>query len=168
MLKVLVPVDTSANSGFAIRHVVKEFMKSSALEVHLLNVQPPFWRDITQFISQATLEDYYRTQSDKVLRRYSHALERHGIPHSVHRAVGHQAECIAAAARRLGCGLILMSTARKNSLTRLVERSVTNRVVELASVPVEIIPGRTMSPWERFGIPLALAALLAVIFAATN
>ena len=44
-----------------------------------------------------------------------------------------------------------MATARKNSLTRLVESSVTDRVIQLTSVPVEVIAGDSMSKWERYG-----------------
>jgi hypothetical protein len=58
-----------------------------------------------------------------------------------------------------------MATSRKNSLTRLVEDSVTNRVLELTPVPVEVISGDTVSRWEKYGIPAALAAMAAVVLA---
>ena len=58
-----------------------------------------------------------------------------------------------------------MATARKNSLTRLVESSVTDRVIELTPVPVEVIAGDSMSNWERYGIPSAIAAALAAALA---
>ena len=61
-----------------------------------------------------------------------------------------------------------MSTARKNSLTRLVENSVTNRVLALTSVPVEVIAGDAMSKWERYGIPAAVVAGLALLLAAAD
>jgi len=57
------------------------------------------------------------------------------------------------------------ATARKNSLTRLVESSVTDRVLELTPVPVEVIAGDSMSPWERYGIPAAIAAALGLALA---
>ena len=41
-------------------------------------------------------------------------------------------------ARRLRCGRVVMATARKNSITRMLEDSVTNKVLEQTSVPVEI------------------------------
>jgi hypothetical protein len=59
-----------------------------------------------------------------------------------------------------------MSTARKNSLTRLVEGSVVNKVLELTSMPVEVIAGDSVSKLERYGIPAALAAVLAALPAA--
>jgi hypothetical protein len=59
-----------------------------------------------------------------------------------------------------------MSAARKNSLTRLVENSTTNRVLELTSVPVEVIVGDSVSRWERYGIPAGLGTALALLLAA--
>ena len=61
-----------------------------------------------------------------------------------------------------------MASARKNSLTRLVENSVTGRVIERTPVPVEVVAGNAMSDWERYGIPAAIAVLLGLIFAAAS
>ena len=46
-----------------------------------------------------------------------------------------------------------MSTARKNSLTRMLEDSVTHRVLEATPVPVEVVAGDAVSKWERWGLP---------------
>jgi hypothetical protein len=78
--------------------------------------------------------------------------------------MGDKAKVITDAARRLHCDQIVMATARKNSLTRLVEFSVTNRVLELTNVPVEVIAGDSVSRWERYGIPAAIAAAIAFAF----
>jgi len=83
----------------------------------------------------------------------------------VHTEVGERAQLITDTARRLDCDEIVMATARKNSLTRLVESSVTDRVIELTAVPVEIIAGDAMAKWERYGIPAAIAAGLAMALA---
>jgi hypothetical protein len=79
---------------------------------------------------------------------------------------GDRAATIAAEARRLACDHILMSTARKNSLTRMLEDSTTNRVLELTSVPVELIAGDQISKLERFGVPAGIGAALALLIAA--
>jgi Ca2+-transporting ATPase len=166
MLKVLVPVDGSPNCQFAVKHVIKQFMNNTAMEVHLLNVQPPFNRYIASFISSKSRQDYHREQAEKALRPIRQTLDGFGIPYSVHIEVGEKAECIADKARRLRCDQIVMSAARKNSLTRLIENSVTNKVLELTPVPVEVIPGDAVSKYERYGIPAALAGLLALLLAA--
>ena len=44
MKRILIPVDGSPNSLFAVRQVISEFMEDSAMEIHLLNVQTKFSR----------------------------------------------------------------------------------------------------------------------------
>ena len=164
MLKVLIPVDGSRNCQFAIKHVIKQFMKNTAMEVHLLNVQPPFSRYIAQFTSKRSRKDYHRDQAEKALRPIKRMLDGFSIPYSAHAEVGEKAKLIADTARRLRCDQIVMSTARKNSLTRLVQNSVTNKVLELTTVPVEVIAGDAVSRWERYGIPGGIGTALALLF----
>ena len=166
MLKVLVPVDGSRNGEFAIKHVIKQFMNNTAMEIHLLNVQPPFSRHIARFVSRKALHDHHRDEAEKALRPVRQTLDAFGIPYSVHTVVGDRAKSITDAARRLRCDQIVLSTARKNSLTRLVENSLTNKVLELTPVPVEVIAGDAVSKYERYGIPAAIAALLGLLLAA--
>ena len=166
MRRILIPVDGSGNCQFAVKYVIKEFMNNSAMEIHLLNVQTPFTRDISRFVSRKTVHDYHRDEADKVLGPIKQTLDGFSIPYSAHAEMGERAKTIADAARRLRCDQIVMSTARKNSLTRLVENSVTNRVLELTDVPVEIIAGDAVSRWERYGIPAGIGTALALLFLA--
>lgn len=161
MVKILVPVAGTANDRLAVQEVVRRFMNDSAMEIHLLNVQAPFSADIAHFTSRRNRSEYHREKAEKALTEARAMLDRHGIPYAVHVEVGDRARAITGLARRLRCDEIVMATARKNSLTRLVESSVTDRVVELTSVPVEIIAGDSMSKWERYGIPAAIGAALA-------
>jgi P-type Ca2+ transporter type 2C len=166
MLKVLLPVHGSPNCEFAVRHVVRQFMNNTAMEIHLLNVQPTLTSYITRFLSRRSVMDYHQDEAEKALRPARQILDGFGVPYAVHVEIGERAECITAAARRLHCDQIVMCSARKNSLTRLVESSTTNRVIELTSVPVEIIAGDSVSAWERYGIPAGLGTLIALILAA--
>jgi len=164
-LRVLIPIHSSHNCPFAVKHVIKQFMNNTAMEIHLLNVQVPFSRHVTQFFSRRDIQGYYRDEAEKVLAPIRQMLDSFGIPYSVHTMVGRRPESIIATARRLRCDQIVMSTARKNSLTRLVENSVTNRVLALTSVPVEVIAGDAMSKWERYGIPAGVVGGLALLLA---
>ena len=169
MLKILVPVDGSANSQHAVRHVIKQFMNNPALEVHLLNVQPPFSMHIAQFVSKKNRDSFHREEAEKALQPIRRMLDSFSVPHTAHVEVGSKAEVIAATARRLRCDHIVMSTARKNSLTRMLEASVTNRVLELTTVPVEVIAGDAVSKLERYGIPAAgIGAGLALLLLAAD
>jgi len=166
MLKVLIPIDGSRNCQFAVKHVINQFMKNTAMEIHLLNVQPPFSRHIAQFASNRSRKDYHRDQAEKAMSPIKQMLDGFSIPYSAHAEVGEKAKLIANTARRLRCDQIVMSTARKNSLTRLVENSVTNKVIELTTVPVEVIAGDAVSRWERYGIPVGLATGMALLLTA--
>ena len=168
MLKVLVPVDGSANSQHAVRRVIKEFAKDRTMEVHLLNVQAPFSMHIAQFASRKNRDSLHHDEAEKALLPVRRMLDGAGVPHTVHIEVGSKAELIAAAARRLCCDHIVMSTARKNSLTRMLEASVTNRVLELTTVPVEVIAGDAVSNLERYGIPAGIGTAAALLLVAAD
>jgi P-type Ca2+ transporter type 2C len=168
MQKVLVPVAGTRNCQTAVQHVIKQFMNNTAMEIHLLNVQPPFTGDVAQFVGKHDRQEFHRGEGEKVLAQYRQMLDKFGIPYSVHIMVGERAECITETARRLRCDMIVLGTARKNSLTRLVENSLTNKVLELTTVPVEVIAGEAVSNWERYGIPAAIGAMLAAFLAAAD
>ena len=165
MLKILIPVAGTRNDRFAVQNVIKRFMNNTAMEVHLLNVQMPFSAYVARFSSRRSRQDYHREQAEKALAPAKEMLDKFSIPCAVHMEVGARAEAITDMARRLHCDEIVMATARKNSLTRFVESSVTDRVLELTPVPVEVIAGDSMSTWERYGIPAAIGAGLLMVLA---
>jgi len=168
MQKILVPVDGSRNSEHALRQVVNEFLRDPSLEVHLLNVQAPFSRHIAQFVSREARDGFHREQAERALAPARALLMRHGVPFSAHVRVGEKAKGIVDEARRLRCGRIVMATARKNSITRMLEDSVTNKVLEQTSVPVEIVAGDDISPLERWGLPAGVGAAIALLLAAAD
>ena len=165
MSKILVPVGGTGNDRFAVQNVINRFMNNTAMEVHLLNVQMPFSAYVARSSSRKSRHDYHREQAEKALAPVKAMLDKFSIPYAVHMEVGDRAQVITDTARRLHCDEIVMATARKNSLTRLVENSVTDRVIELTSVPVEVIAGDSMSKWERYGIPAAIGAGIAMALA---
>jgi nucleotide-binding universal stress UspA family protein len=166
MKTVLVPIGPWRNAEFALRHVVNEYMGNPAMQIHLLNVQVPLSRHIAQFLRQRLRDDFHHERAEIALAPARALLEQHNIPYSTHVRVGDRALVIAAAAKHLECDHIVMSTARKNSFTRMLEDSTTNRVLELTTVPVELIAGDEISKLERFGIPAGIGAALALLVAA--
>jgi nucleotide-binding universal stress UspA family protein len=164
--RILVPVDGTPNSGHAVRHAVNQFMSHPGLEIHLLNVQPPFSQYIARFVSRKNLAGHHRDEAERATRPARDLLDRFGVPYARHTEIGDKAAVISQVAHRLRCDRIVMGTARKNSLTRLVEDSVTNKVLELAEVPVEVIVGDAISPYERYGIPAAIGTAIAFLLMA--
>jgi YjbE family integral membrane protein len=168
MSKVLLPVDGSANSLGAVRHVVNQFIGNHDLEVHLLHVRPPLTQHAARFLSSSTRARFHREEADKALAPAREMLKRFGVPFTEHVELGDRAQMITRAAQRLKVGQIVMGTARKNSLTRLLEDSVTNRVLELTQVPVQVVAGESVSSLERFGVPAGVAAALALVIVAID
>lgn len=153
MLKVLVPVDGSVNALKAVRHAVSEYQRHHELELHLLNVQAPLSRHVAGFIGRGDRTRWHQERVDEALRETRRILEQSGVPHEVHWALGDRAREICAAASRLGVHHIVMGTARRNSITRMLEDSVTDRVLAATPVPVEVVAGEAVSRLERWGLP---------------
>lgn len=168
MFRVLVPVDGSRNAQQAVHHAVKEYMRNNRLQIHLLNVQPPFSRHVAAFVRKRDRDAFHRDQAEQALRAAQAILHRYRVPFRTHVAVGERAPIITDTARRLKCHHIVIGTARKNSLTRMLQDSVTNRILELTSVPVEIVAGDEISKFERYGIAAAAAAALGLILLALD
>jgi nucleotide-binding universal stress UspA family protein len=168
MSKVLLPVDGSPNSLRAVRHVVSQFMGDRELEVHVLHVRTPLSQHIARFLSPGARMSFHRDEADKAIAPAREMLKRFGVPFTEHVELGDKAETITRAAQRVNAAQIVMGTARKNSLTRLIEDSVTNRVLELTRVPVQVVAGESVSRLERFGVPAGIAAALALLVVAVD
>ena len=168
MLKILVPVDGSANALRAIRHVIAEYRRHPELELHLLNVQPRVSRHAARFVSRGDREGWLADRADAAMSAAVALLTDAGVPHRTHRATGARAEQICHAALRLEVDRIVMGTARKNSITRMLEDSVTHRVLETTPVPVEVVAGDAVSKWERWGLPAGVLGLGGLLILAVD
>ncbi len=166
MLKVLVPVDGSSNSLHAVRHILSEFRRNPAIDIHLLNVQPPFSGNVTRWIDRKTINEAHVEASELALQPTRQILDEVSVPYSVHLAVGAKASSIAEFAQQLQCDHIVIGTARKNSLMRTIEGSVTNKLLELTTVPVIAVAGDSPSTWQRYGIQLGVGGGLAWLLVA--
>ncbi len=165
MTRVLLPVDASVNSLQAVEHVIGRHAAGGALEVHLLHVRVPFSRYIARFVSRSDHQAYHQQEAERALTPARDLLNRAGIRHTDHVEFGDKAETIRAVAERLGISQIVIGTARKNSLTRVLEDSVTHRLLEIVEVPVEVVVGLAVSRVEKIGLPAGLSAAAAVLIA---
>ena len=168
MFKVLIPVDGSSNALKAVQHVINDCINNGMREIHLLNVRTPLTQHAARFISGRDRAAFHRAEAEKALTPARALLERFGVPFSAHIELGDKAGVIDRVAQRLRVDQIVMGTARKNSLTRLIEDSVTNRVLELTRVPVAIVPGDSVSRLERIGVPAGLGAIVALLLVAAD
>jgi len=165
MKVVLVPVSDLPNSHEAVRRVVEEHAANPDMEVHLINVRRPLSRRVSQLVRRSLRDDYHRERAEMALKPAREILERYRIAYRTHVFVGDPADVIADEAKRLGCDRIIMSTARKGSITRLLEDSTTERVLQRTDVPVELVVTHAVSKLERYGVPAAIGLAMAAVIA---
>lgn len=164
MATLLLPCDGTPNALLAVRHAVNAFRQGGVLTIHLLNVQPPFSAYVARHVDRNLRADFHRERADQALAGARQLLDDASVPYRVHSEVGDKARCIADAARRLHCNRIVIGTARKSALVRAVENSLTSRLLESSSVPVEVICGAPAGAMERVGIPVGVGAGMALLW----
>jgi nucleotide-binding universal stress UspA family protein len=138
MLRVLIPVDGSANSLRAVKFVIrKASLYSEPLELHLLNVQHPFPGTIQGVHELA--ERHHHDEGIKALAKARKALDAAGLKYLYHISIGDSGEVIAHFAREKKIEQVVMGTRGLGSVTNMLLGSVANKVLHLVDVPVLLV-----------------------------
>jgi K+-sensing histidine kinase KdpD len=77
--------------------------------------------------------------------------------------VADRAAAIVAKARELRAKRIVLGAARDNTLTRLVEDAVIEKVIAQAAVPVDVVAAKSVSRIEQILLPVGLGAALGLL-----
>jgi len=141
MMKILLPVDGSANAQRAVDHVIKYIAAlKETPQLMLLNVQ---WNmakgNVKLFIDQEAINDYYREQGMASLQTARAVLDAAGLPYQYHISVGTPAEAIAQYAHEQGADQIVMGRQGQGAVKTLLLGSVVNKVLHLADCPVMLV-----------------------------
>jgi nucleotide-binding universal stress UspA family protein len=164
MATILLPCDGGPDALLAARHAVDCFRRGEVQLVHLLNVQTPFPAYVARHVGRQACTEVHRERADEALAAARQLLEAARVPHRVRMEVGDKVGCIAEAARSLRCDRIVIATARKSALARAVGNSLTARLLEHSSVPVEVVGGTPASALARVGIPAGVGAGAALLW----
>lgn len=140
-MKILVPVDGSEGANRAVDYVINSLSWLKEVpQVFLLNVQ---WKlatgNVKLFISQDTINDYYREQGMEALTPACQRLDAAGLAYSYHISVGTPAEGIVQYAQEHGTDLIVLGAHGQETLSSLLLGTVADKVARLASVPVVLV-----------------------------
>lgn len=140
-MKILIPVDGSANAQRAVDYVIKNIAAlKETPQLLLLNVQ---WNvaagNVKLFINQQTVNDYYREQGLAALQPTRAALDSAALPYQYHVSIGTPAEAIAQYANEQSADQIVMGRQGQGGLQSLLLGSVVNKVLHLASCPVLLV-----------------------------
>jgi nucleotide-binding universal stress UspA family protein len=142
MKKVLIPIDGSDCALRGVALIISKralYLSPDELEIHLVNVQSPFPRDISRFASHDQIADFHRQESQAALRGAGELLDDAGVTYTCHEQVGPVAEAIVNLAESLHCDQIVMGSHGRGALKELLMGSITLKVVHLSKIPVLIV-----------------------------
>ena len=140
-MKFLIPVDGSANANRVADYLVHSttWLKQ-APEIFLLNVQ---WKvatgNVKLFISQNTINDYYREQGLAELAGTRAILDAAQLAYEYHISIGAPAEAIVQYAREQAIDQIVISKQGQGGLQSWLLGSVVSKVLHLADCPVLVM-----------------------------
>lgn len=138
--KILLPVDDSNSSLNAVRHVVGIAGLAKAIEVHVVNVQPPGddWM-VRRMIKADELARLEKDWADTTLAPAIGILREGGLEPMAHMLQGDVAQEIVRLADELGCDQIVMGTRGLSSLGELLMGSVASKVLHLTKIPLTLV-----------------------------
>lgn len=140
MLKVLLPVDGSENSDRAVRQLIGMTGHCGALDIRMVNVQPPFLYIEALLKSGQEVVDAWTHKTGKDAARSACALlDAAGIPYTQELADGEVAETLIRYAEREQCDMIVMGTRGMGTVANLVLGSVATKVIHLSHIPVTLV-----------------------------
>lgn len=141
MQVLLIPVDGSEYSARAIDYVARRVKSSSEpVRLHLLNVQAPIVTvNVKLFVSQESLQEYYREEGTKAITPAAEQLKAHGLEATPHISVGDAGKIICDFAVEKAATEIVMGTHGRGALAGTLIGSVAQKVVHLAPVPVVLV-----------------------------
>jgi len=142
MKTVLLPIDGSECAIRGVSLVISKrsrYSRPDDLEIHLVNVQSPFSRDVSRFASHEQMASFHREESEKAMKEARALLDAAGAKYTCHDLIGGVAEKITELADTLHCDQIVMGTHGRGALAELLAGSTTLKVVHLSKIPILLV-----------------------------
>lgn len=161
--RILVPVYGPARTLEAVS-ALAPLAHSRNAEIHLLEVRrkPPHAQ------AGPGVDATANSAGSSSLEPAARVLAREGIDHVRHVRTGERAGAISAAARDLGCTRIVLASARRNSLTRLLDDWLAGKLLDRTELPIETVSTRPSYRLDRVLVPAGMAALVLLTLAARD
>jgi nucleotide-binding universal stress UspA family protein len=143
-MKILLAVDGSKNSDFAVRSLIQQIRwfrdvpKIDLVYVHL--PLQPIGSLLGTPLSQQTIDEYYRDEAKEHLAESKRLLHEAGLVFETHPLVGEPAVAICQFADTHKSDMIFVGSRGMSAIGNLVLGSTTTKILHLAKIPVVIIP----------------------------
>ena len=141
MQVLLIPVDGSEYSARAVEYAAcRSKSNTEPTRLHLLNVQPPIVTvNVKLFVSEESLEEYYRDEGTKAIVPATALLKAKGLDSTAHIGIGDPAKIICDYAVEIAATEIIMGTHGRGVLAGSLMGSVAQKVVHLSPVPIVLV-----------------------------
>lgn len=140
-MKILVPFDGSESASRALSHVLYLRAHGLPVEIHLLNVQRPVASGHAKmFLDGEEFKRICHDEGVQILAAARARLDEAGVPYRHHIIVGNVTETIVRFAKELSAEQIVMGSRGTSQFADLVLGSVANKVIQLAAMPVTLVP----------------------------
>jgi hypothetical protein len=104
---IAVPINDAREAQWASRQVV-DIYRREKVHVHLINVQRPLSRHISQYLSSQDIRAFHLEAGMKVLELAIRALDKAGVPHTDHVLVGNKVDCVVHFAKEHACSQVVL------------------------------------------------------------
>jgi nucleotide-binding universal stress UspA family protein len=140
MKRLLVPVDGSPASLRAVDYAITEAKELGVdAEIHLVNVQPPVPKAVSDFVGPQNIDDFHKEEAEKEIATARDKIEAAGVKYRSSCLVGTAGEAIAHYAKEAKVDEIIMGRRGLNRLSGLLLGSVSTSVLSLVEQPVTLI-----------------------------
>ncbi len=142
MKKVLLPIDGSECALRGVALVIAKracYAQPDDLEIHLVNVQTSFSRDVSRFVSHEQMVSFHHEEGEKMLKTARDLLDAAGAKYTCHTEIGNVAEKITELAETLHCDQLVMGTHGRGAFMEVLTGSTTLKVVHLSKIPILLV-----------------------------
>ena len=139
-MKVLLAVDGSADTKKMLAYLTEHAgLLGIKPQYFVLTVQPAIPGHAAKAVGRETVNLYYSSEAEKVLRPIGKFLDRHGADFTSSFSVGHAAEQILKTAKMNKVDLIIMGSRGHGAIGSLLLGSVAQSVLSASEVPVMVV-----------------------------
>ena len=151
MNEIVVPILSAIDAAWAASEAISLARSDPSTRIHLLNVQRPLPKHVSQFFNRNDLRDFHHESGMRVLEPAMRMLDDADVPHEDHVLVGHPAETIVQFAEDLGCRDVIVDAPAAGVLSMLGLGSIGSQVRHLmeAHARVATVPATTVTAGPR-------------------
>jgi nucleotide-binding universal stress UspA family protein len=139
-MNVLIPVDGSDFTKRMLSYIAAhDELLGAGHDYTIFTAVAPVPPNAARYLDRQTLDEYYRSEAEEVLRPVRRFAEQHGWTVNTAHVAGHAAEAIAAYAEAHHPDLIVMGTHGHSSFAGVILGSVATKVLSRCKSPVLLV-----------------------------